>query len=95
MARKKGSKQKEQPAFCQSLAAIALDFATAADDDENAPPPQEEANAPKKTVFEQILDAMDPLELRALLDECMAASLVPKEHLGLAVLRRLNRMTQQ
>lgn len=48
-----------------------------------------------KTVFGKTLANMDPVELQKLLDDCMAASLVPKERLQPAVRKRLERMTRQ
>lgn len=101
MARNKpGKKSKPQPTFRQPAAAIALDAALP-----NAgrpPTPELEhlsdpelPSGPKKTVFEQTLDAMDPEELAALITECRTASLVPKETLEPAVLKRLERMKRQ
>lgn len=94
MARKKPSKPKAQPVFRRPIAEIALDLALAADEEADLPPPPD-PNAPKKTVFEKTLEAMDPLELRTVLDELLAASLVPVEHLEPTVLKRLERMTRQ
>ncbi|KAG8909764.1 hypothetical protein FRC01_006737, partial [Tulasnella sp. 417] len=78
----KPGKRKDPPVFrpgqLQKLSDLALKLKAQEESDKKTPP-KPDPTAPKKTVFEQTLDKMDPQELKALLDDCMAKSLVPKD----------------
>ncbi|KAG8913606.1 hypothetical protein FRC00_002012 [Tulasnella sp. 408] len=93
MPRKKVGKRKDPPIFRKPFPASSPEKASVAPADPITP--REEKKTKMKTKFGQTLASMDPVELKNLLDDCMAQSLVPKAPVDRAIYKRLVRKTRQ
>ncbi|KAG8931318.1 hypothetical protein FRC00_000812 [Tulasnella sp. 408] len=87
MPRKKVGKRKDPPIFRKPFPASSPEKASVAPADPITP--REEKKTKMKTKFGQTLASMDPGQLKNLLDDCMAQSLVPKEPVDRAIYKRL------
>ncbi|KAG9042231.1 hypothetical protein FS837_011149 [Tulasnella sp. UAMH 9824] len=94
MPRNKVGKRKDPPVFRKPFPPVSPDKTMVAPDD-HTPPQPDPKTTKMKTIFGKTLASMDLNDLKNLLDDCMAKSLVPKEPVDPAIDKRLARNSRQ